>query len=128
VRDWLEQLEAVAPARDELLAMLVYAAGQGVEVDEDELNAARRRALLVHASGGDLHRELTLDARAAEVLAGDLDSDDRRAELGRGLAALRDGAARLPLVRAALGDLLADIALAWRIYAVTLIAEELAAD
>jgi hypothetical protein len=128
VRDWLEQLEAAAPVEDELYAMLVYAAGQSVELDEDELNAARRRALLVHAAGGDLQRELTLDALAADVLASDLDSAERRAELGRGLAALRDAAARLPLVRAALGRLLADTALAWRIYAVTLLAEELAGD
>ncbi|HJQ85634.1 MAG TPA: hypothetical protein VKA21_16210, partial [Candidatus Binatia bacterium] len=126
VRDWLEQLEAAAPVRDELLAMLVYVAGRNVEIDDAELNAARRRALLVHASGGDLHRELTLDARAADVLAEDLDSDERRAELGRGLAGLRDGAARLPLVRGALADLLADMPLAWRIYAVALLAEELA--
>lgn len=128
MRDWLEQLEAAAPVEDELYAMLVYAAGQSVELDEDELNAARRRALLVHAAGGDLQRELTLDAPAADVLASDLDSAERRAELGRGLAALRDAAARLPLVRAALGRLLADTALAWRIYAVTLLAEELAGD
>jgi hypothetical protein len=108
--------------------MLVYAAGRNVEIDEQELNAARRRALLVHASGGDLRRELTLEARAAEVLAADLDTDERRAQLGRGLAAIRDEAARLALVRAALSDLLADVAAAWRIYAVTLLAEELAAD
>ncbi len=127
-RDWLEQLEASAPVRDELYAMLVYAAGQNVEIDEQDLNGARRRALLVHAAGGDLQRELTLDARAAETLAADLDTDERRAQLGRGLAAIRDDAARLPLVRGALSELLGDIALAWRIYAVTLLAEALAAD
>jgi hypothetical protein len=103
-------------------------AGQAVSLDEDELNGARRRALLVHASGGDLHRELTLDTRAAEVLARDLDSDERRAALGRSLAGLRDEAARLPTVRDALGRLLADSLLAWRIYAVALLAEELADD
>jgi hypothetical protein len=128
LRDWLEQLEAAAPVEDELYAMLVYAAGRDVEIDDDELNAARRRALLVHAAGGDLHRDLTLDAPAAEVLAADLDSDERRAELGRGLAFLRDEAARLPRVRGALSDLLADIARAWRIYAVALLAEELAGE
>ena len=108
--------------------MLVYVAGQGVELDEEELNGARRRALFVHAAGGDLHRELTLDARAAEVLAADLDSDERRAALGRSLAGIRDEAARLPLVRDALGRLLADVPLAWRIFAVALLAEELADD
>jgi hypothetical protein len=105
--------------------MLVYAAGQWVELDDEELNAARRRALLVHAAGGDQHRELTLDARAADVLAGDLDTAARREQLGRGLAALRDEAARLPLVRDALARLLGDTELAWRVFAVTLLAEEL---
>ena len=116
----------MAPVEDELLAMLVYVAGQAVELDEEELNGARRRALLVHAAGGDLHRELTLDARAAEVLAADLDSAEHRAELGRALAGLRDEAARLPLVRDALARLLGDTDLAWRIFAVALLAEEIA--
>src|SRR5437763_17154655 len=106
--------------------MLAYVAGQGVAIDEGELAPAIRRALFVHAAGGDPHRELTLDARAGETLAADLDTDERRADLGRGLAALRDEAARLPLVRDALGRLLADTALAWRAYAVALLAEEIA--
>lgn len=108
--------------------MLAYVAGQRVELDPAELTAARRRALLVHAAGGDLRRELALDARAGEVLAADLDGDERRAQLGRGLAALRDDAARLPLVRDALGRLLGDPALAWQAFAVALLAEELAED
>jgi hypothetical protein len=128
VRDWLEQLEAAQPGDHELLAMLVFVAGQDVSLDEDERAAATRRALLVHAAGGDLHRELTLDARAGETLAADLDDADRRAELGRALAAIRDEAARLPRVRDALRRLLADGELAWRAYAVALLAEELAAD
>lgn len=126
MRDWLEQLETVRPADEELLAMLAYVAGQQISVPADELAGARRRALLVHASGGDLHRELTLDSRSGETLAADLDSDERRAQLGRGLAALQDEAARLPFVRAALARLLADTGLAWRAYAVALLAEELA--
>jgi hypothetical protein len=128
VRDWLEQLEAARPPEDELLAVLVYVAGQSVTIDEDELAPAIRRALFVHAAGGDPHRELTLDARAGETLADDLDTGARRAELGRGLAALRDEAARLPFVRDALGRLLADTELAWRTFAVALLAEELAAE
>ncbi len=106
--------------------MLAYAAGRGVTIDEEELAGARRRALFVHASGGDLHRDLTLDARAGDVLAADLDSGLRRAELGRGLAAVRDEAARLPTVRDALGRLLGDSDLAWRAFAIALLAEELA--
>ena len=128
VRDWLEQLDAAGPAEEELLAVLVYAAGQHVALDPDERAAAMRRALLVHAAGGGLHRELTLDARAGEVLAADLDDPDRRAELGRALAALRGEAARLAVVRDALGRLLADTELAWRTFAISLLAEELGGE
>jgi hypothetical protein len=128
VRDWLEQLEAARPPDDELLAVLVYVAGQSVTIDEDELAPAIRRALFVHAAGGDPHRELTLDARAGETLAADLDNGERRAQLGRGLAAIRDEAARLPLVRDTLGRLLADTELAWRTFAIALLAEEIAAE
>jgi hypothetical protein len=106
--------------------MLVYAAAGSVELPPADLRAARRRALLVHAAGGDLHRELTLDARAAEVLAGDLDAPERRAELARGLEALRTEADGLVVVADALSRLLADPALAWRVLAVALLAEELA--
>jgi hypothetical protein len=128
VRDWLEQIEAAQPADEELLAVLVYVAGQHVTLDEDERAGAIRRALLVHAAGGDLHRELTLDARAGETLAADLDTAERRAELGRGLAAIRDEAARLPFVRDALGRLLGDTDRAWRGFAIALLAEELASE
>jgi hypothetical protein len=106
--------------------MLAYVAGQQVTLPEDELAAALRRALFVHAAGGGLERELTLDSPAAEELAADLDSAERRQELGRGLAALRDDAARLPLVRASLGSLLGDTELAWHVFAIALLAEELA--
>src|SRR5215471_15630873 len=105
MRAWLEQLDASAPVDEELLAMLVYAAAASVELDQQELDAARRRALLVHAAGGDLHRELTLDARAAEVLAGDLDSPEPRAEFARGLGALAAKADGLPVVADALARL-----------------------
>jgi len=128
VRDWLEALDSAQPGDEELLAVLAFVAGQSVELDDEERAAATRRALLVHASGGDLHRELTLDSRAGETLAADLDDAERRAQLGRGLAALRDESARLPHVRDALGRMLADGDLAWRAYAIALLAEELGAD
>jgi hypothetical protein len=105
--------------------MLVYASAGSVEVDEEELGAARRRALLVHAAGGDLRRELTLDARAAEVLAEDLDSPERRGQLADGLAALRAEATGLPLVSETVSRLLDEPGLAWRVLAVALLAEEL---
>ncbi len=105
--------------------MLAYVAGQQVTLPEDELSGARRRAVFVHAAGGGLERELTLDAPAGEQLAEELDSAERRKELGRALAGMRDDAARLPTVRDALGRLLGDLDLAWRVLAVALLAEEL---
>ena len=104
VRDWLlSRSRRRAPPREEVLAVLVYVARtREVSIDEE----ARRRR-----SGGPYsctrpaatHRELTLDARAGETLGADLDSAERRAQLGRGLAAIRDEAARLPFVRETLG-------------------------
>ena len=40
-----------------------------------------RRALLVFAAGGDLHRDPTLDDPAVVELAGDLDTPERRQAL-----------------------------------------------
>jgi hypothetical protein len=128
VRDWLEQIEAARPPEQELVAVLVYVAGRQVALDEAERAAALRRALLVHAAGGGLDRELTIDAPAGETLAGDLDDAERRAQLGRALAGLRDEAARLPFVRETLARLLGDTDLAWRAFAIALLAEELAGE
>ena len=68
-----------------------------------------RRALLVHAAGGDLHREPTLDDPAVVELAGDLDSPERREAL---LAASEQ-----------LAEVEAEIA--WRAYACGLLADAL---
>jgi hypothetical protein len=128
LRAWLEALESAAPAEDELVAMLAYAAGQAVELDPDELHAARRRAVLVLAAGGDPHRSLSLELPAALRLADELDDPARRGELLEGLAALAFGATGLPHVARTLTELLADPELAWRAFAVALLAEELAED
>src|SRR5881275_1955976 len=70
------------------LPVLAYIAGQGVEIDEADLNGARRRALLLVAAGGDPHRELTVDDRAVKALALDLFTEERRRQLGRSIDAL----------------------------------------
>src|SRR3978361_2073405 len=70
------------------LPVLAYIAGQGVEIDEADLNGGRRRALLLVAAGGDPHRELDVDDRAVKALAIDLYTDERRAQLGRSVDAL----------------------------------------
>jgi hypothetical protein len=91
----------------------------------DEVGPALRRSLLLLAAGGDPHRELELDGRAVQTLAEELDRPERTAEVERGLATLRRRADRTPQVAAALDELLADGALAWRAYACALLADEL---
>ncbi len=108
------------------LPVLAYVAGLSVTVDGAELNAARRRALLLVAAGGDLHRELGVDDRAVKALAADLYTDERRAQLGGALDALVLRVRDLPVARDAALFLVADVDLAWRVYALALLAEELA--
>lgn len=104
---------------------LAYLAVQEIDLDEDELNAARRRALLVLASGGDPRRELDVDSRAVTVLAEDLHTPDREAGLQEALAGLRGEADGLEAVSATLDRLLADPAGAWRWTCCALLASEL---
>lgn len=108
------------------LPVLAYVAGQAIELDEAELNEARRRALLLLAAGGDPHRELGVDDRAVKALATDLYSPERRAAIGASIDALALRARELPRVRAATLFLAADTEFAWRLFAVGLLAEELA--
>ena len=70
------------------LPVLAYVAGQAVELVEEELNGARRRALLLVAAGGDPHRELGVRDRAVKALAADLYTAEGRAQLGRSIDAL----------------------------------------
>ena len=122
-RPVLEQLER---AGGNLAVQLAYLAVQQVEIEADDLSAARRRALLVLASGGDPRRELDFDSRAVTVLAEDLHSFAREAELAAALVALRREADGLEAVSATLDGLLADATLAWRWACCALLAEEVA--
>jgi hypothetical protein len=124
--DERELLELLEEDGGELEPQLAYVAVQSLELDEAEVQAARRRALLVLASGGDPRRELEPDGRAVSVLAGELDSVERRDGLQAALKRLREGANGLPAVSRALDGLLADATLAWRWAACALLAEELA--
>lgn len=110
------------------LAPLAYIAGQGLELPERELNAARRRALLLHAAGGDVRREPTIDDRATKALAAELESSDRRAGLRARIDELAALARTLPRVRAAIVFLAAEPDLAWRLFALGLLAEALDDD
>jgi hypothetical protein len=107
------------------LPVLAYLAGQAVELDESELNGARRRALLLVAAGGDPHRELDVDDRAVKAIATDLFTEERRAELARSIDALVLRVRDLPVAREAALFLAGDVDLAWRLFSLALLAEEL---
>jgi hypothetical protein len=106
------------------LPVLAYIAGQEVTLDEDELNAARRRSMLLLAAGGDPRRELGLDDRAVKALATELYDDDRREELSHSVDVLVARVHDLPRAREAALFLAADVDLAWRLFALGLLAEE----
>ena len=107
------------------LPVLAYLAGQAVVFEEEELNGARRRAVLLVAAGGDLHRDLDVDDRSVKALAADLYDADRRAQLARSLDTLVLKVRDLPVAREAALFLVADVELAWRMFALALLAEEL---
>lgn len=108
------------------LPVLAYLAGQAVELDEEELNGARRRALLLVAAGGDPHRELDVDDRAVRSLAADLYTEERREQLARAIDALVLGVRELPTAREGAIFLAGDIDFAFRLFCLALLAEELA--
>ena len=126
IRARLEELEAsgLDPQSSELLVVLCWLVQDRLAIDEDELNGARRRAMFVLAAGGDPHRDVDLDSVAAERLAGELDTPGRRARLADALGELP--ADDLPSVTAAVESLRADPALAWRSFALSLLADEIA--
>jgi len=107
------------------LPVLAYVAGRDVEVDDAELNGAKRRAITVQAAGGDAQREPSVNDVAVKRLAVELYTDDRRAQLGRAIDELALRARELPRVREAVLFLARDVDLAWRLFALGLVAEDL---
>ncbi len=124
VEEWLDTLAAMSD--DERWTSLVYVAGRELELPEDAVNEAVRRAVVVRAVGGDPQRELELDETAVARLADELDSDERRERLQLAIASLRSYGDGRPVVANAIAELLANPELAWRCYAAGLLAEELA--
>jgi hypothetical protein len=109
------------PERDDVqLVVAAFLAGQSVPIEEQERNAAVRRALLVFAAGGGLEREPELDDPAVVELAADLDAPVRRSALGSALEQLDPN----PQVLRLRGD----PELAWRAFACSLLAEALGED
>jgi hypothetical protein len=123
IRASLEQLE---DAGLDVPVALCWLVRDEVAIPEDELNAARRRAMFVLAAGGDPHRDLELDSVAAERLAAELETSERRAQLAEALEALP--ADDLPAVLRGLEALRADPQLAWRSFALALLADEIAEE
>jgi hypothetical protein len=126
IRARLEELEGSdLDARSSVLQVVLCWLVQGeIPIDDDELNAARRRAMFVLAAGGDPHRDVGADSIAAERLADELDTPERRLQLAGALEGLP--ANDLPSVTAAVDALRADPELAWRSFALSLLADELA--
>ena len=89
-------------------------------LEDDERNAALRRALFVFAAGGALNRDPALDDPAVIELAGDLDSAERREALARAIEHLDADADALERLR--------DPETAWRAYACALLADALGED
>ncbi len=127
-RPRLEELEASGlDARSgELLTVLVWLVAARVEIDEAERKAALRRSMLVLAAGGDPHRDLDHDEVAVERLAAELDAPQRRSGLDAALRDLVAQAEGLTVVSESLQMLLSEPDLAWRTYALALMADELA--
>ena len=81
--------------------------------------------MLLVAAGGDPHRELGVDDRAVKALAADLHTEERQAQLAAGLDELAVLARDLDRAREAVLFLAKDVDLAWRLFALGLLAEEL---
>ncbi|HEX3057610.1 MAG TPA: hypothetical protein VHP82_15865 [Gaiellaceae bacterium] len=129
-RSRLEELEGsgLEARSGELLVVLVWLVAADLGIEENDLNAARRRAMFVLAAGGDPHRELDHDSIAAERLSAELDTPERRRALSEALDALAHEAEGLSTITEALDLLRSEPDLAWRSLALALLADELAEE
>lgn len=127
-RLWLESIEAASTTAEEAEVAIAYLAVREVDLDEDELRGALRRALLLLATGGDPHRDIDREERAVRSLAADLDDVGRRNQLAAALESLRAEAGGLELVAASLDRLAADTDAGWGSLACALLAEEVAGE
>jgi len=127
-RPQLEQLEEAGFDEDapELLVSVAWLAIEDVPIEEAELRAARRRAMLVLAAGGDPHRDVGTATPAVERLADELDTPERKTSLHKALA--EADASGLPTVQKAVQSLMDDPELAWLLFALAHVADELSED
>jgi len=124
---WLTELERVLATSSGADACVVVAAaaGRSVPLQADETHAVTRRALLLHAAGGDALRPYDLEGRAVLAAAADLDSPPRREALRRGLVELTRETSGLPHLERSLAELVADPDLAWRAWTCGLLLDAL---
>jgi hypothetical protein len=129
-RVFLEDLERglAEGSAQEPEAVLALIAGRDVELEPNEVRGAQRRGVQLLAAGGDPQRSLDLDGRAVVAVADDLGSAERRRIFAAGLESLRETAAGLPEVLARIDALAGDPDVAWRWFAVTILAEELSPE
>src|SRR5579859_837967 len=120
------RLEELEQSELDLPVALAWLVRDEIGIDEPDLNAARRRAMFVLAAGGDPHRELDLDSVAAERLASELDTPERRKALHTALSDLPTE--DLPNVSEGVSALLSEPEAAWRCLGLALLADELSDD
>lgn len=127
-RPRLEEIDEAGldPRSGELLVVLTWLVLGDVELDEAERKAALRRAMLVLAAGGDPHRELDHDTVAVARLADELDAPERRGALAAALAGLAAESEGLTTVSGAFALLREEPELAWRTFALALLADAIA--
>jgi hypothetical protein len=128
---WLLRLEHSLAEEDgteslaAALVVLASAAGGAIQVEQEDVRGAARRALFLLSAGGDPERGLDLHGRAVSAMADDLRTVDRQLALEGGLRQLRLEARGLPHVSEAIHGLSDAPDIAWRAYAASLLAEEL---
>jgi len=108
----IEEALADLPPQERMRAaavVLVDRVADALQLDEDELNAASRRGLLLAAAEGNPAESSGLGSRAALETAADLATDGYGPQLAAALVALCDGVpADCPLVAAAVAELALD--------------------
>ena len=108
----IEEALADLPPQERMRAaavVMVDRVADALQLDEDELNAASRRGLLLAAAEGNPAESSGLGSRAALETAADLATDGYGPQLAAALVALRDGVpADCPLVAAAVAELALD--------------------
>jgi hypothetical protein len=125
--DWLDRLESLVAEADAGVAVVTVAsvAGRGVELDEEELRAGVRRALLVLTAGGDPERGLDVNGPAVARFAEELETPERLSSLDAGLEQLAADAVGHAHTSELVHALSADRDTAWRAFACSVLAEHL---